>query len=238
MQQTYIAGTEDAYARLCARIWLTSYSRKKDKYKIGSSSHACSILLNILENDANCREAYSRYVLQLESINVAHQSRSNYDHIHASSIAYSCASCYTEQENMERDQHTNSVGVRGIDHDIEHRIHVSERVTRVKLSVYLDLIQAIRQHHVQLHPLSMVSKTHPYRLCEYNTETGEYACILYREDALNFIHSYNISGPGIEEDFILWLIDSGTARFLSNLIRPMFIQLPCHTTINGVGQAV
>ena len=103
--------------------------------------------------------------------------------------------------------------------------------------MYLDLVHAIRQHHVQLHPLSTVSKTHPYRLCEYDTETGEYACILYREDALNFIHSYNISGPGIETDFILWLVDSGTTSFLSNLLRHMFIQIPCHTTINGVGQA-
>ena len=55
MQEAYITGTEDAYARLCARIWPTRYSRKKAKYKLGSSSHACSILLDILENDANCR---------------------------------------------------------------------------------------------------------------------------------------------------------------------------------------
>jgi hypothetical protein len=94
------------------------------------------------------------------------------------------------------------------------------------------------QHDVQVHPLSTVSKTHPYRLCEYDTATGEYACILYREDALNFIHSYNVRGPGTQEDFILWLVDSGTTSSLSNLIRHMFIQIPCHTKINGVGQAV
>ncbi len=111
-------------------------------------------------------------------------------------------------------------------------------MTRVSISVYLDIVQAIRQHAVQVHPLSTVSKTHPYRLCEYDTATGEYACILYREDALNFIHSYNVRGPGAQEDFILWLVDSGTTSFLSNLLRHMFIQIPCHTTITGVGQAV
>jgi hypothetical protein len=56
---------------------------------------------------------------------------------------------------------------------------------------------------VQLHSLSIVSKTHPYRLREYDTETGEYVCILYLEDVLNFIHSYNMRGSGIQEDFIL-----------------------------------
>ena len=76
-------------------------------------------------------------------------------------------------------------------------------------------LQSSRQHDVQVHPLSTVSKTHPYRLCEYDTATGEYACILYREDALNFIHSYNVRGPGIQEDFSLWLVDSGTTSFLS-----------------------
>jgi hypothetical protein len=48
---------------------------------------------------------------------------------------------------------------------------------------------------------------------------------------LNFIHSYNVRVPGTQEDFILWMVDSRTTSH-------MFIQIPCHTTINGVGQAV
>jgi hypothetical protein len=55
---------------------------------------------------------------------------------------------------------------------------------------------------------------------------------------MNYIHSYNVRGSGIQEDFILWLVDSGTTSFLSNLLRHMFIKIPCHTTLNGVGQAV
>jgi hypothetical protein len=55
---------------------------------------------------------------------------------------------------------------------------------------------------------------------------------------LNFIHSYNVRGTGTQEDFILCFVDSGTTSFLSNLISHMFIQIPCHTAINGVGQAV
>ena len=31
VQEAYIAGTKDAYARLCTRIWLTRYSRKRAK---------------------------------------------------------------------------------------------------------------------------------------------------------------------------------------------------------------
>jgi hypothetical protein len=142
-----------------------------------------------------------------------------------------------KQDNMARDRYLqSSTGVRDENYANKHRIHISERVTHVSISVYLDIVQVIRQHDVQVHPLS--TETHPYRLCEYDTATGEYACILYREDALNFLHSYNVRGPGTQEDFILWLVDSGTTSFLSNLLSHMFIQIPCHTTINGVGQAV
>jgi hypothetical protein len=124
---------------------------------------------------------------------------------------------------MAGDRHLQcSTGVRDENYDNKHRIHISERVTRVSISVYLDIVQAIRQHDVQVHPLSTVSKTHPYRLCEYDTATGEYACILYREDALNFIHSCNVRGSGTQEDFILWFVDSGTTSFLSDLLRHMF----------------
>jgi uncharacterized protein (UPF0262 family) len=71
---------------------------------------------------------------------------------------------------MARDQHLpSSTGVGEDNHANKHRIHISERVTRVNISVYLDIVQAIRQHDVQLHPLRTVSKTHPYRLCEYHT---------------------------------------------------------------------
>ena len=110
----------------------------------------------------NCRGTYSRYILQLQGISVAHESRSNYDQIHAGAMAYFYGNCNPQEQdntdNTDRDQHlTSSVGVRGIDHDMEHRIHNSERVTHVNLSVYLDVVQVIRQHHVWLHPLSMVS---------------------------------------------------------------------------------
>jgi hypothetical protein len=106
---------------------------------------------------------------------------------------------------MARDRHLqSSVGVRDENYTNKHRIHISERVTRVSISVYLDIVEVIRQYDVHLYPLNTVSKTHPYRLCEYDTATGEYACILYRrEDALNFIHSYNVRGSGTQEDFIL-----------------------------------
>ena len=75
-----------------------------------------------------------------------------------------------KQDNMARDQHLpSSTGVGEDNHANKHRIHISERVTRVNISVYLDIVQAIRQHDLQLHPLRTVSKTHPYRLCEYHT---------------------------------------------------------------------
>jgi hypothetical protein len=70
---------------------------------------------------------------------------------------------------------------------------------------------AIRQHDVQVHPLSTVSKTHPYRLCEYDTATGEYTCILYREDALNFIHSYNVQR--IRNQNCRWLCSDWLVEF-------------------------
>jgi hypothetical protein len=138
-------------------------------------------------------------------ISVANEVQSNNDRLHVDAIAYYCATINPrKQDNMARDRHLqSSTGVRDENYANKHRIHISERVTRVSISVYLDIVQAIRQHDVQVHPLRTVSKTHPYRLCEYDTATGEYACTLYREDALNFIHSYIVRWPGTQEDFIL-----------------------------------
>jgi hypothetical protein len=62
---------------------------------------------------------------------------------------------------MGRDRHLkSSTGVRDENYANKHRIHISERVTRVIISVYLDIVQVIRQYDVQVHPLSTVSKTH------------------------------------------------------------------------------
>jgi hypothetical protein len=240
MQEAYLAGTKDAYVRLQARIWLARSSRNTAKHQLASHTNACSTLLDMLENDNNCQAMYSRHLLQKEIISVSNEVQRNNARIHAAATAYYYADINSQKQDSMATSRLlpSSAGACENNYANEHHIHISERATRVSISVYLDIVQAIRQHNVRLHPLSTVSKTHPYRLCEYDTETGEYSCVLYREDAMNFIHSYNVRGPCVQEDFILWLVDSGTTSFLSNLLRHMFIQIPCNTTINGVGQAV
>jgi hypothetical protein len=73
MQEAYLAGNKDAYARLCAKIWLSRSSRNTAQYQLALRSNACSTLLDILENNMNCRTAYSRHLLQKEMISVANE---------------------------------------------------------------------------------------------------------------------------------------------------------------------
>jgi hypothetical protein len=117
-------------------------------------SNACSTLLDILENDVHA--AYSRHLLQKEMISVANEVQSNNDRLHVDAIAYYYATINPrKQDNMAGDRHLqSSTGVRDENYDNTHRIHISERVTRVSISVYLDIVQTIRQHAVQVHPLA------------------------------------------------------------------------------------
>lgn len=186
MQEAYIAGTKDTYARMRAKIWLARSSHNTAQYKLESRSNECSILLDILENDTNCRAEYARHLLQNENIGVARKVQSNNDRIHVDAITYFYATFNPRNQDTAasfnpRNQDTaardemhlpSSAGVCDVPYDIKHRVHISARVTRVNISVYLDIVQAIRQHDLQLHPLITVSKTLPYRLREYDTETG------------------------------------------------------------------
>ena len=142
MQEAYLAGTKDAYARLRAKIWLARSSRNTAQYQLASRSNACSTLLDILENDINCQAAYSRHLLQKETISVANEVQSNNDRIHVDAIAYYYATINPrKQDNMARDRHLpSSADVREDNYDNKHHIHISERVTRVTISVYLDIV--------------------------------------------------------------------------------------------------
>jgi hypothetical protein len=145
MQEAYLAGTKDAYDRLGAKIWLTRSSRNTAQYQLALSSNACSTLLDILENDMNCQAAYSRHLLQKEMISVANEVQSNNDRLHVDAIAYYYATINPrKQDNMARDRHLqSSTGVRDENYVNKHCIHISERVTRVSISVYVDIVQAI-----------------------------------------------------------------------------------------------
>jgi hypothetical protein len=69
MQEAYLTGTKDAHARLRAKIWLVRSSRNTDQYQLALCSNACSTLLDILENEMNGQEAYSRHLLQKDHEN-------------------------------------------------------------------------------------------------------------------------------------------------------------------------
>jgi hypothetical protein len=103
-------------------------------------------------------------------MHVANEVQSNNDHLHVDVIVYYYTTInLRKQNNMARDRHLqSSTGVRDENYANKHRIHISERVTHVSISVYLDIVKVIRHHEV-----------------------------------LNFIHSYNVRGSGIQEDFIL-----------------------------------
>jgi hypothetical protein len=53
MQEAYLAGTKDAYGRLCTKIWMSRSSRNTGQYQLALRSNSCSTLLDILENDMN-----------------------------------------------------------------------------------------------------------------------------------------------------------------------------------------
>ena len=225
MQEAYLAGTKDAYVRLHARIWLARSSRNTAKHQLASHTNACSTLLDMLGNDNNCQAMYSRHLLQKETISVSNEVQRNNARIHADAIAYYYANINSQKQDSMAISRLlpSSAGACENNYANEHHIHISERATRVSISVYLDIVQAIRQHNVRLHPLSTVSKTHPYRLCEYDTETGEYACVLYREDAMNFyIHTMyeghvsrkiSFCGSLTQELQVSYLISSGICSY-------------------------